>query len=81
MSVNENSFINLKNASHTITADVDIPEGGAASCSIRARQVRRLELLSEGWQADQYNFLGLERHTVAADTPLPPGKATVQYEF
>ena len=29
MSVNENSFINLKNASHTITADVDIPEGGA----------------------------------------------------
>jgi arylsulfatase len=29
MSVNENSFINLKNTSHTITAEVLVPQGGA----------------------------------------------------
>ena len=53
MSVNENSFINLKNASHTITADVDIPAGRRGGRHPRAgRQVRRLELLPEGRQAD-----------------------------
>ena len=52
MSVNENSFINLKNASHTITADVDRSRGRGGGRSARAgRQVRRLELLCEGRQA------------------------------
>ena len=53
MSVNENSFINLKNASHTITADVVVPQGGAEGVLLaQGGQVRRLEFLREGRQAD-----------------------------
>jgi len=83
MSVNENSFINLKNASHTITADVDIPAGGASGVILAqgGRFGGWSFYLKDGKPTYQYNFLGLARYTVAADRPLPSGKATVQYEF
>ncbi|MEQ1576424.1 MAG: hypothetical protein ABL894_02120 [Hyphomicrobium sp.] len=29
----------------------------------------------------EYNFLGLERTTIAATVPLPPGKATIKLDF
>jgi len=83
MSVNENSFINLKNASHTITADVEIPAGGANGVILaQGGKFGGLSFyLKDGKPTYQYNFLGLSRYTVAAEKPLPPGKATVQYEF
>jgi arylsulfatase A-like enzyme len=83
MSVNENSFINLKNASHTITAGVEIPAGGANGVILAqgGKFGGWSFYLKDGRPTYQYNFLGLERYTVAADKPLPPGKATVRYEF
>jgi arylsulfatase A-like enzyme len=83
MSVNENSFINLKNASHTITAEVEIPASGADGVILAqgGRFGGWSFYLKGGKPTYQYNFLGLSRYTVAADKPLPVGKATVQYEF
>ncbi len=83
MSVNENSFINLKNASHTITAEVEIPEGGASGVILAqgGKFGGWSFYLNDGKPTYVYNFLGLSRYAVAADKPLPPGKATVQYEF
>lgn len=42
-----------------------------------------------GWLLDMrdvvpaydYNFLGLQRTSVAASKPLPPGKATIRFDF
>jgi arylsulfatase A-like enzyme len=83
MSVNENSFISLKNVSHTITAEVDIPEGGVDGVILtQGGSFGGWSFyLKDGKPTYQYNFLGLSRYTVAADKPLPPGKATIQYEF
>ena len=51
--MSENVFLNIKNRSLTITADVEIPQGGAERRDPRAgRRLRRLEPLPEGRQAD-----------------------------
>lgn len=80
----ENVFINLKNRSHTITAEVDIPAGDAAQGVIIAQAGRFggwSLYLKEGRPAYTYNWLGLRRYTVAASEPLPAGKTTIRFEF
>ena len=47
----ENAFINVKNRSHTITAEVDIPPGGAHGGPGAGRALRGLEPLLHGRQA------------------------------
>ena len=37
--------------------------------------------LKDGRPTYTYNFLGLQRFTVASRAPLPPGKATIRYDF
>ena len=49
----ENVFINVKNRSHTITAEVEIPDGGRRRRDpLPGRSVRRLEPVPQGRQAD-----------------------------
>ena len=83
MSVNENSFINLKNTSHTITADVVIPEGGANG--VLLAQGGKFGgwsfYLKDGKPVYDYNFVGLQHFRIASDAPVPPGKATIRFEF
>jgi arylsulfatase len=83
MSVNENSFINLKNASHTITAEVEIPEGDANGVILAqgGKFGGWSFYLKDGKPAYQYNFLGLARYKISSDKALPAGKATIRYEF
>jgi arylsulfatase len=81
--MSENVFINTKNSSHTITAEVEIPKG-AANGAILAQAGRFggwSLYLKNGKPTYTYNFLGLTRFTVASPTPIPPGKATIRYEF
>ena len=80
----ENVFINLKNRSHTITAEVDLAAGDAAEGVIIAQAGRFggwSLYLKEGKPAYTYNWLGLKRFTVAASEPLPAGKSTIRFEF
>lgn len=51
-SMSENVFLNLKNRSHSITADLEIPAGGANGVVIARAGCRRLEPVSQGRQAD-----------------------------
>ena len=83
MSVNENAFINIKNTSLSITAEVEIPAGGANGVILAqgGRFGGWSLYLKDGKPIYQYNFLGLAQYKVAADKPLPPGKATIRYEF
>ncbi len=79
----ENVFINIKNRSHTITAEVEIPEQGADGVMLcQAGRFGGWSLyMKQGKPAYTYNFLGLERSTVAAPEAVPAGKATIVLEF
>jgi len=81
--MSENVFINTKNRSHTITADVVIPTGGAKGVILaQAGRFGGWSLyLKDGKPTYTYNFLGLQSFSVAAQQPVPPGKATIRYEF
>ncbi|HQN18064.1 MAG TPA: sulfatase-like hydrolase/transferase, partial [Syntrophobacteraceae bacterium] len=81
--MSENVFINTKNRSHTITAEVENPKGGANGVILaQAGRFGGWSLyLKDGKPTYHYNFLGLARFTIAAATPVPAGKATIRYEF
>jgi arylsulfatase len=81
--MSENVFINLKNKSHTISADVEIPQGGANGVILaQAGRFGGWSLyMKDGKPTYAYNFLGLQRSTVAASQALAAGKATIRYEF
>ncbi|UZR28859.1 arylsulfatase [Methylococcus mesophilus] len=79
----ENVFINVKNRSHTINADLDIPEGGANGVILAqgGRFAGWSLYLKDGHPVFTYNWLGMERYSISAPEKLPAGKATLRYEF
>jgi arylsulfatase len=79
----ENAFISVKNKSKTITAEVEVPAGGANG-TILAQGGRFggwSLYVKDGIPAYDYNFLGMQRSSVAASKPLVPGKATIRFDF
>jgi arylsulfatase len=79
----ENTFLNVKGRSKTITAEVDIPQGGANGVILAqgGRFGGWSLYLKDGKPTYTYNWVGLERYTVAASDPLPGGKATITVDF
>jgi arylsulfatase A-like enzyme len=79
----ENVFLNIKNKSKTITAEVEVKEGGGNGAIIvqGGRFGGWALYVKDGVPAYDYNFLGLERFTVAAKEKLAPGKSTIRFEF
>jgi arylsulfatase len=79
----ENTFINVKNRSSTITAELVIPPGGANGVILAqgGRFAGWSLYLKDGRPAYTYNFLGMERTTVRGEEPLGPGKVTLKYDF
>jgi arylsulfatase A-like enzyme len=79
----ENAFINVKNRSFTITANVTIPQNNANGVIIcqGGRFGGWTLYLKDGRPAFTYNWVGLKRYTVAAAQPVAPGKATVRFDF
>ena len=75
--------MNVKNRSHTITADVEVPKGGANGVILaQAGRFGGWSLyVKDGKPTYTYNFVGLNRYTVAAKQALPPGKSTIRFEF
>ncbi len=81
--MSENVFINTKNRSHTITAEVEIPKKGANGVILaQAGRFGGWSLyVKDGKPTYTYNWLGLQQYTVAATQALPSGKATIRFEF
>lgn len=79
----ENVMINMKNRSHTVTAEVTVPKGGAKGVIIaQAGRFGGWSLyLKNGKPSYTYNFLGLNSTTIAANKALPAGNSTVRFEF
>ncbi|MDF0666083.1 MAG: arylsulfatase [Nitrospira sp.] len=81
--MSENVFINTKNRSHTITAEVEIPEGGADGVILaQAGRFGGWSLyVKDGKPTYTYNFVGLQRFTISSPQALGTGKAAIRYEF
>jgi arylsulfatase A-like enzyme len=79
----EDSFINVKNRSVSITADLEVPEGGANGAILaQGGRFGGWSLHMKGGRlAYTYNYLGMRRTTVLSKEPIPAGKASVRMEF
>jgi arylsulfatase len=79
----EGVFINVKNRSKVVTAEVDVPEGGANGTVIAqgGRFGGWSLYVRDGVPAYDYNFLGLQRTSVASSKKLPAGKSELRFEF
>ena len=81
--MSENVFIDVKNKSFGITADVIIPEaGGNGAILVQGGKFGGWAFyMKDGVPAFDYNFLGIDLFTVAASEQVPPGPATLRFEF
>jgi arylsulfatase len=81
--LSENVFINVKNRSHTITAQVELPaSGGDGVILCQAGRAGGWSLyLKAGKPIYTYNFLGLERFSIGVSESVPAGKATIRFAF
>jgi arylsulfatase len=81
--MSENVFINIKNRSFSINADVEVPQGGANGVILaQAGRFGGWSLyLKDGKPTYCYNFLGLQQFKVSAPEAVAAGKATVRMNF
>ncbi len=82
--MSENVFLNIKNKSKTITAEIDVAEGTVANGTVIAQGGRFggwSVYVKGGVPGYHYNFLGLEQFPIVADEKLPSGRSTIRFEF
>ena len=79
----ENDFINVKNTSFDIVADVD--SGDQPANGVIVAQGGRFGgwslYVKDGTPTYTYNYLGIDVTTATASEKLPKGKATVKVDF
>lgn len=83
MRVSEWCVLTIKNKSHSVTAEVEVPTGGASGVLItQGGSAGGWTLYAhEGRLKYCYNFLGIDHYMVAATKPIPTGKHQVRMEF
>ncbi|MCW2520069.1 MAG: sulfatase [Mycobacterium sp.] len=79
----ENCVLNIKNKSHSVTARITVPEGGASGVIVtQGGGVGGWSLyVHDGRLKYCYNFFGIEYYFVTADEPVPVGEHEVRMEF
>lgn len=78
----ENAFINIKNTSHTITAEVDVPANASGVIVCQGGDFGGWTFyMMDGKPAYIYNWVGLENYTVSASQKVAPGKHTITLDF
>jgi arylsulfatase A-like enzyme len=81
--LSENSILVLKNKSYAVTAEVEVPEGGANGTIVaQGGAFGGWSLyLHEGKPAHCYNLFGLQRFKVYGSDPVPAGEHQLRLEF
>jgi arylsulfatase len=81
--LSENSVVSIKNKSHAITAEIDVPERGASGVILsQGGAFGGFSLYAhEGKPAYCYNYFGLKQYKVYGADPLPAGRHQVRMEF
>jgi len=79
----ENAFIDVKNRSLSVTAEVEIPENGANGVILAqgGRFGGWSLYLKDGKPIYTYNLVGMQRTRIAGSQPLAPGKTTIKMDF
>jgi arylsulfatase len=79
----ENTFINIKNKSFTITADINISKDNTQGVILTqgGRFGGWSLYMKEGKPEFMYNFLGLDRYVVSSSEKLPMGANSIKFEF
>jgi hypothetical protein len=81
--LSESSVVNIKNKSHAVTAEIEVPEGGAEGVIIaQGGSIGGWSLYLKGGKPRYcYNLLGLQRFYVDSDKKVPEGTHQVRVEF
>jgi arylsulfatase len=82
--LSENVVINVKNKSHSVTAELTVPDGGGAEGVIVAQggAFAGWSLYAKNGRPKYcYNLFDVQRFHVEGDTEIPPGTHQVRVEF
>ena len=81
--LSENSVVSIKNKSFSVTAEVDVPDGGAEGVIIaQGGRFGGWALYAKDGKAKfVYNVLGIQEFATEADAPIPDGTHQVRMEF
>ena len=73
--LSENSVVSIKNKSFSVTAEVDVPEGGAEGVIIAqgGRFGGWAVYVKDGRAKFVYNVLGIQEFVTEAESPVPAG--------
>jgi arylsulfatase A-like enzyme len=79
----ENCVLNIKNKSHSVTAKITVPDGGAAGVIVsQGGGVGGWCMYAhDGRLKYGYNFFGIHYYFVTADEPIPVGDHELRMEF
>lgn len=80
----EATVLNIKNVSHVVAADIDVPESGGAGVIISqggAFGGWSLYLRNDGVLVYAYNLMGLNVTKIAGSDPVPAGRRRVAMTF
>ncbi len=81
--LSENSVVSIKNKSFSVTAEIEVPDGGAEGVIIAqgGRFGGWAVYLRDGKARFVYNVLGIQEFSTEADTAIPAGTHQVRMEF
>ena len=81
--LSENSVLVLKNKSHAVSAQIEVPEGGAEGVIVAqgGAYAGWSLYLHESRPAYCYNFFGLQRFKIYGQQPIPAGEHQIRMEF
>jgi arylsulfatase len=80
--ISENAFINIKNKSHSIIAEIDVPSKGNGVIIAQGGRFGGWTLyMKDGIPSFTYNFVGLQQTTIAAKQTIPQGKSVIRLTF
>lgn len=79
----ENCVLNIKNRSHSVTAEIVVPEGGAEGVIIaQGADIGGWSLYALGGRLRYcYNWAGFKHFIIEGTSRLPPGEHQVRMEF
>jgi arylsulfatase len=81
--LSENSVLIMKNKSHAVTAQLEVPDEGAEGVIIAqgGAYAGWSMYLHDGRPAYCYNFFGLRRFKIYGEQPIPAGEHQLRMEF
>src|SRR5262249_6833306 len=81
--LSENVVVNIKNKSHSVTAEIEVPVSGAEGVIIaQGGNIGGWTLYAKGGKLKYcYNLLGIHHFFAESDRPIPSGSQQVRMEF